>query len=250
MKRALTISAIILGVLSVLLLACFFYYFGVTAGVKLDKNKLTTENTFLTLYDANGEEIEASAIRASADSAEIPEHVKNAFVAVEDKRFYAHKGIDYKRMFAAGWKNLMSFSFREGASTISQQLIKNTHLTSEKTIHRKLKEIKLARILEQQYSKDEILTLYLNSIYFGHSAFGIENASRFYFGKSASELLPAEGAMLAALIRSPNRYSPFRDAEACKLRRDLVLRLMLEQGYIEQSTYEAAAAAPLRLRSK
>ena len=245
MKRALTISAIILGVLSVLLLACFFYYFGVTAGVKLDKNKLTTENTFLTLYDANGEKIEASAIRASADSAEIPEHVKNAFVAVEDKRFYAHKGIDYKRMFAAGWKNLVSFSFREGASTISQQLIKNTHLTSEKTIHRKLKEIKLARILEQQYSKDEILTLYLNSIYFGHSAFGIENASRFYFGKSASELLPAEGAMLAALIRSPNRYSPFRDAEACKLRRDLVLRLMLEQGYIEQSTYEAAAAAPL-----
>ena len=245
MKRALTISTIVLGIFAVILLACFFYYFGVTAGVRIDEKKLASENTFLTLYDHNGTEIEANAIRASASSSEIPEYVKNAFVAVEDKRFYRHHGVDYKRMLAAGWRNLTSFSFREGASTITQQLIKNTHLSSEKTINRKLKEIKLARLLEKKYEKDDILTLYLNSIYFGHSAFGIENASHFYFGKSAAELAPAEGAMLAALIKSPNRYSPFRDAEACKARRDLVLRLMREQDYLGEADYRAALDVPV-----
>ena len=153
MKRALTISTIVLGIFAVILLACFFYYFGVTAGVRIDEKKLASENTFLTLYDHNGTEIEANAIRASASSSEIPEYVKNAFVAVEDKRFYRHHGVDYKRMLAAGWRNLTSFSFREGASTITQQLIKNTNLSSEKTINRKLKEIKLARLLEKNMKK-------------------------------------------------------------------------------------------------
>lgn len=245
MKRVLTISAVILGVLAVILLACLFYYFSVTANVRLDKSKLTPQDTFLALYDESGEEIEASAIHASASSSDIPEHVKNAFVAVEDKRFYAHKGVDFRRMLAAGWRNLTSFSFREGASTITQQLIKNTHLSSEKTINRKLKEIKLARLLEKKYSKDEILTLYLNSIYFGHSAFGIESAAHFYFGRSAAELLPADGAMLAALIKSPNRYSPFRDAEACRARRDLVLGLMREQGFLDETTYRSALNTPI-----
>ena len=245
MKRALTITSIVLGIFAVLLLACILYYWSVTAGVRLDKDKLTLENAFLTLYDGSGQEIEANAIHASATFSEIPEHVKNAFVAVEDKRFYQHKGVDVRRMAAACWKNLTSFSFREGASTITQQLIKNTHLTSEKTINRKLKEIHLARLLEKKYTKDEILTLYLNSIYFGHSAFGIESAAHFYFGKSASELLPAEGATLAALIKSPNRYSPFRDAENCKARRDLVLGLMREQNYLDETTYMKALAAPL-----
>ena len=245
MKRALTITSIVLGIFAVLLLACILYYWSVTAGVRLDKDKLTLENAFLTLYDGSGQEIEANAIHASATFSEIPEHVKNAFVAVEDKRFYQHKGVDVRRMAAACWKNLTSFSFREGASTITQQLIKNTHLTSEKTINRKLKEIHLARLLEKKYTKDEILTLYLNSIYFGHSAFGIESAAHFYFGKSASDLLPAEGATLAALIKSPNRYSPFRDAENCKARRDLVLGLMREQNYLDETTYMNALAAPL-----
>lgn len=245
MKRALTVSAVIVGILAVIFLACLLYYLGVTAGVRLDKDKLSSENTFLTLYDCNGREMEADAIRASAGYSDIPRHVFQAFIAVEDKRFYLHHGIDLRRMAAAGWRNLTSFSFREGASTITQQLIKNTHLSSEKTINRKLKEIKLARILEKHYSKDEILTLYLNSIYFGHSAFGIESAARFYFGKNAAELAPAEGAMLAALIKSPNRYSPFRDAEACKQRRDLVLRLMLEQGYLDNAACEEARAVPL-----
>ena len=175
----------------------------------------------------------------------LPSYVKEAFVAVEDKRFYEHHGIDMHRMLGALWHNLKSFSFREGASTISQQLIKNTHLSSEKTIVRKLKEIRLARALEKKYSKDEILTLYLNSIYFGHSAFGIGQAAQFYFGKTAEELNVAESAMLAAIVRSPNRYSPFRDAERCLARRNLVLTLMQEQGLLSEEQTAAAKEAPL-----
>ena len=245
MKRALTISAIVFGSLAVLALACILYAVGVTAGVRLDRDKLALEHTSLTFYDGDGEEMETEAVHANADETELPDHVKNAFIAVEDKRFYTHRGIDLRRMLAAGWRNLTSFSFREGASTISQQLIKNTHLTSEKTISRKLKEIKLARLLEKHYTKDEILALYLNSIYFGHGASGIESAARYYFGKQAEKLSPAEGAMLAAIIRSPNRYSPFRDAAACKARRDLVLELMAQQGYLSETQAREAKNAPL-----
>ena len=244
MKRTLTIVGVVLGVFAIIAAALFLYYLGVTAGTKLDHSKLLPETAYIRLYDREGQELPVSA---QAHAAHIPDHVKQAFVAVEDKRFYAHHGVDTKRMLAALFRNVTSFSFAEGASTITQQLIKNTHLTSEKTITRKLKEIKLARALEKQYSKDEILTLYLNSIYFGHSAFGIESAAQFYFGKTADELTVADGAMLAAIIKSPNRYSPFRDAEACSARRELVLRLMHEQGYLDDARFKQANDEPLPL---
>ena len=242
MKRTLTIIGVILAILSVLVLAFILYAVGVTSDATLDNSKLMRECSFVHLYDCDGDEI---PVTANARTDEIPEHVKKAFVAVEDKRFYTHNGVDPRRMLAALWHNLTSFSFAEGASTISQQLIKNTHLSSEKTISRKLKEIKLARQLEKQYSKEEILTLYLNSIYFGHSAFGIENAARFYFNKTARDLSVAEGATLAAMICSPNRYSPFRNAEACLKRRNLVLRLMHDQQYLSRESYENACKESL-----
>lgn len=244
MKRALTIAGVVTGLLLVILLAFLLYYLGVTAGVRLERDKLTMPTAYVRLFDRNGNEIPA-AVQADATFETLPPHVGQAFVAVEDKRFYEHHGIDTKRVFAALWHNLTSFSFKEGASTISQQLIKNTHLTSEKTIERKLKEFKLARTLEKHYSKEEILTLYLNSIYFGHSAFGIENAAQFYFGKHAAQLDVAESAMLAAIVRSPNRYSPFRDAESCLNRRNLVLSLMKAQGYLDEETYRSATQKPL-----
>lgn len=244
MKRALKITGVTLGIVLVILLAMLLYYLGVTANVRLDRDKLTMSTACVRLYDGYGEEIPVS-VRTDAAFETLPEHVGQAFVAVEDKRFYEHGGIDTRRVFAALWHNLTSFSFREGASTISQQLIKNTHLSSEKTIQRKLKELKLARILEKHYSKEQILALYLNSIYFGHSAFGIENAAQFYFGKHAEALDAAESAMLAAIVRSPNRYSPFRDAGLCLSRRNLVLRLMKEQGYLTEDACLAAQQEPL-----
>lgn len=246
MKRTLRITAAVIGIFfAILLIAAatfFFYYLGVTANTKLDPAKLIPESAFVRLYDQTGEEMPVSALTYTT---EIPEHVKNAFVAIEDKRFYTHRGVDVKRIASALWHNLTSLSFAEGASTITQQLIKNTHLSSEKTISRKLKEIKLARQLEKKYSKDEILTLYLNSIYFGHSAFGIEDAARFYFGKGTEALTVAEGAMLAAIVKSPNRYSPFRNADDCKARRDLVLRCMKEQGYLDEESCQSAIGEAL-----
>lgn len=244
MKRALKISLVLLGILAVLILAAILYCVGVTAGVNLDPKKLQLDTAYISLLDGEGKKIDIPA-SASVPLSEMPDCLPNAFVAVEDRRFYEHKGIDFKRMGGALLKNLKTLSFREGASTISQQLIKNTHLTGEKTIGRKLKEIKLALQLEKKFSKEEILELYLNSIYFGHDAFGVERAAQLYFGKEARELSPAECATLAALIKSPNSYSPFRDREKCGKRRDLVLKLMSEQGYLSDAEYDDAIRQPL-----
>ncbi len=245
MKRALTVIGILFEIVLILLLAALFYYFGVTAGVELDAKKLLLETECIRLFDAEGRETDAVSRDADIPFSEFPKWLPDAFVAVEDKRFYTHGGFDARRIAKAAWKNLTSLSFREGASTISQQLIKNTHLSNEKTLKRKLREFKLTRILERNYSKQQILELYLNSIYFGHSAFGIGGAASFYFGKETKDLSAAECATLAALVRSPNRYSPFRDPEKCLQRRNFVLRLMEEQGYLDERERAEAEAEPL-----
>ncbi len=246
MNRAVKIVIILLSAMATLALALLVYYFAVTAGEKLDMQKLSLNENCVLVFDKNGEEIKTAQKSAVALDA-LPDYLPNAFVAVEDKRFYTHHGLDYRRMMKAALKNAATFSFREGASTISQQLIKNTHLTGEKTIRRKLKEIKLTRALERRFSKREILELYLNSIYFGHSAFGVGSAAEYYFGSAPSELTPAECAMLAALVRSPNRYSPFTDPEKCLARRNFVLSLMREQGYLTPEEETEARAEPLPL---
>ena len=168
-----------------------------------------------------------------------------AVISTEDKRFYKHNGFDVKRIARAALNNAKSKSFKEGASTISQQLIKNTHLSHEKTIRRKLKEWKLTRRLEKRYTKDEILEKYLNTIYFGHSCFGIRAASEFYFNKAPSELTLADSAVLAGLIKSPNHYSPFKNAEGCLKRKNVVLSLLYQNGYITSAERELALQTPL-----
>lgn len=244
MKRSVKITLVIFGILAALMLSAFVFYFGVTGSSRLDAKKLTLDKTCIRVYDKDENQIE-TALHSDTDFSLFPEYLPNAFVAIEDKNFYSHHGFDYKRIAKAAMKNIASFSFKQGASTISQQLIKNTHLSSQKTITRKLKEYKLTRILEKRYSKEEILELYLNSIYFGHSAFGIGEAARYYFDKHVEELSPAECATLAALVKSPNRYSPFRDAEKCLARRNLVLKLMREQGYLSDAEYQTAIGTPL-----
>lgn len=247
MKRTAIILSSIFGVAATLFAGIAIYYFSVTAGVTLNPEKLVETTRNVCVYDARGTEMDLPALKKCASFSALKSYVPNAFVAVEDKRFYSHDGFDYKRIGKALLRNAASRSFREGASTISQQLIKNTYLSGEKTLTRKLKEMKLTRALEKRYSKDEILSLYLNSIYFGHGAFGIEEAASFYFGKTAETLSPAESATLAALVKSPNNYSPFRNAEKCLKRRNFVLGLMRDQNAISEEEYSAAIEEPLPL---
>ncbi|HZD54808.1 MAG TPA: biosynthetic peptidoglycan transglycosylase, partial [Candidatus Aquicultoraceae bacterium] len=139
---------------------------------------------------------------------QIPPHVVNAFVAAEDANFFRHRGVDLAAIARAAVKDLLGGSFAQGGSTITQQTVKNLFLTHEKSISRKLKEMILAYRMERKMTKEEILYLYLNQIYLGEGAYGIEAAARSYFGKGVGELSVAEGALLAGLPKAPNRYSP------------------------------------------
>lgn len=238
MKKLKKISKIIIISLSIIfasaIVSAVGYYHFVTYGISLDNEKIeSSKSSAISIYDKNFNKI----IPISENYIEINKisaNTKNAFICAEDKRFYSHNGIDYIRVGGALISNIKSKSFSEGASTISQQLIKNTLLSNEKTINRKLKEFKLARELENNYTKDEILELYLNNIYFGSGAYGIENASNYYFGKSASNLTLAESALLAGTINAPSVYSIQSNPEKALKRRNLILTLMNNQGKISE----------------
>ena len=184
---------------------------------------------------------------------DMPAHLKEAFIAVEDKRFYQHHGIDYSRVFGAIRADLASLSFGQGFSTITMQLARNVfpdRITREKKLSRKLKEIWVARELENTYSKDRILELYLNQINLGAGAYGVEAAAERYFGKSARDLNIAESAMLAALPQRPSAYNPRRYPARAVRRRNLVIDLMRDQGYITARQAEEAKAYPLDLSAQ
>ncbi len=178
---------------------------------------------------------------------DIPNHVKLAFLAAEDAAFYQHEGLDYLGMLRALAVNLRSGRSRQGASTITQQVVKNVLLVPERTYERKIKETILARRLEHELSKDEILSLYLNQIYLGHGRYGVEEAARYYFGKKVRELDLAEAATLSGLVASPERYSPRRDVTLSMQRRHYVLRQMLEKGFVTEQVFKEAEERPLRL---
>ncbi|MBM7571467.1 transglycosylase domain-containing protein [Aquibacillus albus] len=164
---------------------------------------------------------------------QIPEHVEQAFLAIEDRRFYDHAGVSFPSVARALYRDVISMQKAEGGSTITQQLAKNLFLTNEKTWMRKTKEVMAAIYLERNFSKKRILELYLNEIYFAHGIFGVGAASDFYFGKNVEALTVQEGALLAALSKAPNTYSPFHNPEKAKERRDLVLEQMNRYGMLE-----------------
>ena len=170
----------------------------------------------------------------------LPRNVKNAFIAVEDARFYKHAGIDPVRILSAFLTNIKEGGFVQGGSTITQQLAKMIFFKPEKTITRKVKEIAISLQIERRYTKDEILGLYLNNAYFGTRAYGIEAASSIYFGKASSDLSTSEAALLAALPKAPSKYSPFIDPEKALNRRNYVLRRMFQTGFIDQDEYRHA----------
>jgi penicillin-binding protein 1A len=178
---------------------------------------------------------------------EIPQHVKLAFLAAEDASFYEHRGLNYLGMLRAVAVNLRAGHTKQGASTITQQVIKNVVLTSDRNYERKIKETILARELERTLGKDEILELYLNQIYLGHGRYGVEEASRYYFGKKVRDIDLAEAATLAGLVASPERFSPRRDEARSLERRHYVLAQMLEKGFVTRELYQQAYDAPLRL---
>ena len=223
-------------------------FFIITAGTTLQPEKLVDYTKTISVFDDNSNKIEDASYETKRKSVRV-ENLKddtvNAFIASEDRNFFSHHGLNYKRMLKALYKNVTSRSFKEGASTISQQLIKNTHLSSDKTITRKLKEIKLTKQLERRYDKERILEMYLNTIYFGHNCFGLQSAANFYFGKAASELDLEQSATLVGLLTSPNNYSPFKNPKKCLERRNTVLKNMYDCSFIDRQTYLTSIETPL-----
>ena len=197
---------------------------------------------------------DGSLIRALAEERrvvvpieQIPDNVKNAFVASEDSSFYEHDGLDYKGILRAVWENIKAGGVAQGGSTITQQVAKTFLLSSDRTVVRKLKDMVLALRIEQRLQKNEILYLYLNQIYLGSSAYGVEVAAQTYFGKHVGELSLAEIAMIVGVVPAPNRYSPLRHFERAKKRQELVLGRMLEEGYIDQAQHDGAVTEELQL---
>ncbi len=178
---------------------------------------------------------------------DIPPHVVNAFLAAEDADFYNHEGMDYFGMVRAALSNLEAGKMRQGASTITQQVVKNFLLSPERSFERKIQELILARRLEQALSKHEILELYLNEIFFGHGRYGVEEASKFYFGKSVSEIDIGQAAVLAALPKAPGKSTPIKEPEKAKVRQVYVLEQMVANGFAQPKDVEAAIAGPLQL---
>ncbi len=202
--------------------------------IPLNADALDSNNLQVEIFDfANKKIKQPTQLNAThCDLSQLQAHTINAFVSIEDKKFFEHNGINAKRIAKAAINNLKSKSFKEGASTISQQLIKNTHLSNEKTIKRKLKEIALTRKLEKKYSKDQILQSYLNVIYFGNNCYGLEEAANYYFNKPAKELDLNESCTLAGIIKSPSKYCPVQNYQNCLKRRNLILSEMEKDGKI------------------
>ena len=241
-KVLLTILAALIGVL-LLFCAAFYVFFDVPDWQKLDISKLSALAQTSSMYDMNGElmsELRGSENRIIVSLDEIPLHTRQAFIAAEDLRFYDHRGIDVYRILGALRSNLKSGSLAEGASTITQQLAKLTHLSAEKTIRRKLEEINLAFQIEKVYNKDEILAMYLNTVYFGRGAYGIQAAAQAYFGVDAEELTLNQSASLAAIIKAPSIYAPHISPSNNRSRRQYILSVMAENGFISQEEKQAA----------
>ncbi len=217
---------------------------------EFDPDKILKAPQTLIVYDTQDQEavrLHATEDRVYIPISQISQTVRYAFISAEDARYYDHQGLDIIRIFGALWEDIKAGSYVQGASTITQQLVKLSHLSADKTISRKLEEAVLAYQMEKQFNKDEILEMYLNYVYFGAGCYGIEAASLNYFGVSASELTIAQAAALAGVLKSPTNYAPHIEPEACRERRDHILALMCQYGYLSEEDKLSAQAEPLTL---
>lgn len=201
------------------------------------------------LYDRNGKEVErlSRSEIVPVEYSMLPKPLIDAVTAVEDKRFFDHNGMDTRAIGRAFYANIRAGGTTQGGSTITQQLAKNVFLSHERTWMRKWNEVLLAKKIEENYNKQEILEMYLNQIYFGEGAWGIKRAAETYFGKTVDRLTLSESAVLAGLIRAPSALTPYKHPEKAKERRNLVLRLMEEQGKITSADYKIAINEPINL---
>lgn len=206
------------------------------------------------IYSDNGELIDKFYLknRTRVTIDEVSQDLINALIATEDRRFFDHWGVDLRRIVQAFIKNIISLNLtKEGASTITQQLARNLYLnTTETTLSRKLREAMTAVQIEKTYTKQEILAYYLNTVYFGKGAYGVETAAQTYFNKPAKDLNLNECAILIGLLKSPSNYDPTTNPEAAKTRRNIVLNSMLECGFISKDVYEANADEPIKISPK
>src|SRR5665648_2377 len=244
-KRILIIGGSFIGVMILVLT------FIIVTMAQVDISKL--EETLprpLVIIDKNGEVVseQSSANFTTVSLSEIPEDLIAAIIAVEDNRFYKHSGVDIIGIARSALANFRAGHVVAGGSTITQQLAKNLFYTSEQTYTRKIKEAITAIRIEARYSKDEILELYLNQIYFGEGTWGVQNAAQMYFGKDIQDVTLAEAALLAGLPKAPTHYSPFKNEEKSKERRNLILSLLYDQKYLDKDTYEKAVSEEIILR--
>ena len=205
------------------------------------------------IYDVHGNlitTVHSTENRLPVPINEVPKELQDAFVATEDSRFYSHHGIDPIGILRAIWVNVVHSGVSEGGSTITQQLARNAFLSQDRTLKRKISEALLALKIEQHYTKQEILEMYMNQIYFGQGAYGVQSAAHVYFGKDVRDLTLAQCAMLAGLPQSPNYYSPFNNLEAGKKRQAVVLGQMVKYGYLTQDKADAAREADFGLVAK
>ena len=239
------------------LMICLFgftaaYVLGSDAWGMLDISKIKNAQQSMILYDFNGEQV-ASAHgtenRIWVSIEEIPQQIRDVFVAAEDVRFYSHPGVDIRRIFGALWEDIKAGGKPvQGASTITQQLIKNSHLSTAKNLNRKIEEAILSIQLERKCTKDEILEMYLNYVYFGAGAYGIEAASQYYFSIPARELNLSQAASLAAILKSPTNYAPHNEPENNLERRNVILGLMEKYELATPEAVSEAKAQPLGLK--
>jgi len=246
LKIAIFISSILIIYLSIIYLSLYILQL-IAELPSEDELRNFTPVLSTKILDRNGELITElfTEKRTWIEFKDIPDHLKLAVLAIEDHTFYRHWGINPKRILKAAIDNILKRKVISGGSTITQQLAKISFLTQKRTLKRKLKEFFLAIKLEHNLSKNEILEMYLNQVYFGRGAYGVQQAARIYFSKNAYELTLAESAMLAGLIKSPSYYSPIKNYDRAIKRRNLVLKRMLKLGYISKEEYEQAISEPL-----
>jgi penicillin-binding protein 2A len=245
-KNHITQIFLLLILVFILLTIVFFAVMASMANVQTLKDGLSQATN---VYDKDGDTATTlSTNRTKGVSVEdLPDHVKNAVVSIEDERFYEHNGFDIKGIARAFFKNLLAFEITGGGSTITQQLTKNALLSPEQTYKRKVEELFLAVEIEKHYEKDEILQMYLNQVYFGSGAWGIGNASKKYYNKPIGQVTVSEAALLAGLLQSPSALDPYKHYDRAIARRNIVLGKMKELGKITDAEYKVAMNENIKL---
>lgn len=243
-----TLGALLSFIILVILIGGLVFFYYVSSAPKLSKAELNSTNSSL-IYDNNNKLIAdlGSEKRESVSASSIPLNLVNAITSIEDKRFFKHRGVDIYRIFGAALHNFTSSS-TQGGSTLDQQLIKLAYFStneSDQTLKRKAQEVWLSLQMERKYTKEEILTFYINKVYMGNGNYGMLTASKAYYGKDLKDLSIAQLALLAGIPQAPTQYNPYVNAEAAQKRRDIVLQQMYSDKEISKADYETALATPV-----